>query len=89
MGVIVIGLATPRSASENFECFCQHLGRPAKSLGVPVTSLGVPATLLAVPVTSLGSLQIIVAKSEKYNVLFGIAAGARGNHSYYLSFNDF
>jgi hypothetical protein len=44
MGVSVIGLETPRSAGENFEFTCQHLGVPAISLGAPTTSLGAPGS---------------------------------------------
>ena len=70
------------------------LGAPTTSLIVPATSLGAAATSLGAPTTSLGALatsleapQITVEQSEK-NVLFGNAASAPGNHSYYLSFND-
>ena len=35
MGVIVIGLGTPRSARENFGCTWEHLGAPTTSLGAP------------------------------------------------------
>jgi len=75
MGVIVIGLETPRSAGESFVCTWEHLGAPATSLGAPATSLGAP--------------RITVEQSGKNNVFFGNAAGAPGNHSYYLLFNDF
>ena len=44
MGVIVIGLGTPRSAGENFGCTWEHLGAPATSLGAPTTSLGAPGS---------------------------------------------
>jgi hypothetical protein len=80
MGVIVISLGTPRSAGENFGRTWEHLGAPATSLGAPTTSLGAPAT-------SLGAPRITVDQSGK-NIFFGNAAGAPGNHSYYLSFND-
>jgi len=82
MGVIVIGLGTPQSAGENFSCTWEHLGAPATSLGATVTSLGAPAT-------SLGAPRITVEQSGKNNILFGNGAGAYGNHSYYLSFNDY
>jgi len=39
MGVIVIGLRTPRSAGENFGCILEQLELPATSLGAPTTSL--------------------------------------------------
>jgi len=94
MGVIVLSLETPRSAGENFGCTWEHLGAPATSLGPPATSLGAPATSLGgpttslgAPATSLGAPRIIVEQSRK-TIFFGNAAGAPGNHSYYLSFND-
>jgi hypothetical protein len=46
-----------------------------------VTNLGAPATCLGAP-------GIAVEQPEKNNIVFGNAAGAAGNHSYYLSFND-
>jgi len=96
MGVTVISLGTPRSTGENFSCTWDHLGLPATTLGSPMTSLGVPATCLGSPMTSLGALatslgapQITVEQSGKNDVFFGNAAGAPGNHRYYLSFNNF
>jgi len=96
MGAIVKGLGTPRSAGENFGCTWVHLGAPATSLGAPATSLGAPATTLGAPATSLGAPAtslgappITVEQSGNNNIFFGNAAGAPGNHSYYLSFNDF
>ena len=44
---------------------------------------------LGAPAISLGSLRITIEQSGKNNVFFGNAAGAPGNHSYYLSFNNF
>jgi len=71
-----------------------HLGVPATSLGGPatsleglVTSLGAPTTSLGAPETSLGASRITVELSGN-NIFFGNAAGASGNHSYYISFND-
>ena len=81
MGVIVISLRTPRCAGENFGCTWEHLGAPATSLGAPTTSLGARTK-------SLGAPRITVEQFGK-NIFFGNAAGAPGNHSYYLSFNDF
>jgi len=40
-------------------------------------------------VTSLGAPRIAVEQSRNNNIFFGNAAGAPGNRSYYLSFNDF
>jgi len=79
MEVIMTSLGTPRSAGENFGCTWGNLGAPATFLGEPATCLGVPAT-------TLGALRIPVEQSGKN--IFGTAAGAPGNHSYYLSFND-
>jgi len=44
MGVIVLGLGTPRSAGENFGSTWEQLAAPAISLGAPKTSLGAPAS---------------------------------------------
>ena len=52
-----------------------HLGARETSLGAPATSLGAP--------------QNTVEKSGKYNIFFRNAAGGPGNHSYYISFNDY
>ena len=81
MGVIVISFGTHRSAGENFRCTWEHLGAPATSLGAPMTSLGALAT-------SLGAPRITVQQSGN-NILIGNAAGAPGNHSSYLLFNDY
>jgi hypothetical protein len=50
--------------------------------------MGAPATNLGVPATSLGALRITVEQSGKNNSFFGNAAGAPGNHNYFLLFND-
>jgi len=88
MGVILISLGTPRSARENFGCTWEHLGAPATSLGAPAPSLGAPTISLRALATTLESPGITVEQSGK-NIFFGHAAGAPGNHTYYLSFNDF
>jgi hypothetical protein len=70
---------------QDWECRRQaweHLGARTTSLGAPATSLGAPAT-------SLGAPRITVEQSGRNNIFFGNTAGAPGNHSYYLSFNDF
>jgi len=54
-----------------------------------VSSLGVPVTSLGAPATSLGAPRITVEQSGKNNISFGNAAGAPGNHSYYILFNDY
>jgi len=99
MGVIVISLRTSRSAGENFACTWEHLGVPATSLEAPTTSLGAPTTSLGAPTTSLGAPTTRLGapgstsnhcKAEWENdIFFGNVAGAPGNHSYYLSFDDF
>jgi len=51
--------------------------------------LGVPMASLDTPATSLGAPRITAEQCGRNNIVFGNAAGAPGNHSYYLSFNDF
>jgi len=68
-------------------------------MGVIWTDLGIPPSArenygctwkyLGGPSTCLRALQIIVKQSGKNNILFENAAGAPGNYSYYLSFNNF
>jgi len=58
-----------------FGCTWEHLWSPIRSLEAPVTSLGAPP--------------IIIEQSRRKKIFFGNTAGAPGNHSYYLSFNDF
>jgi len=43
---------------------------------------------LRVTATCLGTSQITVEQSRNNNIFFGNTAGAPGNHSYYLLFND-
>ena len=69
----------------NWEC----RGQAWEHLGAPVTNLGAQATNLGAPVTNHGAPLITVEQSGKNNIFFGNTAGAPGNHSYYLSFNDF
>jgi hypothetical protein len=78
----MISLETSRSAGAKFGCTWEHLGEPPTSLEAPTTGLEAPAR-------SLGALQITVEQSGKNNIFFGNSPGAPGNHSYYLSFNDF
>jgi hypothetical protein len=59
------------------------------TLGAPTTRLGALMTSLGAPATRLGAPQITVEQCGKNNVFFGNAAGAPGNYSYSLSFNDF
>jgi len=65
-----------------------HLGAPGTSLRAPTTSLGAPTTSLGAPATSLGAPRITVEQFGKNNIFPGNTAGAPGNQSYYLSFND-
>ena len=70
----------------------------SSTMGVIVISLEAPRSAgenvrctwehLGAPATSLGAPQITVDQSGKNNIFFGNAAGAPGNHSYYLSFNN-
>jgi hypothetical protein len=62
---------------------------PATSLGAPTTNLEVPTTGLGAPAISLGAPQITVHQSGKNHIFFGNAAGALGDYSYSISFNDF
>jgi len=75
MGVIVRRLGTPRNAGENFGCTWEHRQQVRERRGESWEHLGTP--------------WITVEQSGKNNVFFGNAAGAPGNHSYYLLFNDF
>jgi len=75
MGVIVMSLGTPRSAGENIGSTCERRRHVWESLGTPAASLGYP--------------RITVEQCGKNNIPFRNAAGAPGNHSYYLLFNDF
>jgi hypothetical protein len=52
------------------------------------TSLRVPMTSLGAPTTILGAPRVTVEPFGK-NIFFGNTAGAPGNHSYYISFNNF
>jgi hypothetical protein len=47
--VIVMGLGTPRSAGENFECTWKHLRAPAASLGAPTTNQRAPGSAHDMP----------------------------------------
>jgi hypothetical protein len=82
----------PNHEQSIWECLgapATNWGAPATSLEAPATSLGAPATSLGAPATSLGAPRITVEQSGKNNIFFGNAAGAPGNHSYYVSFNNF
>lgn len=79
-------MAAVRSSSERQRHTWVHMDLPAKSLAAPTNSLGAPAKMLGVPTSSLGAPEFPVEQSEKHNIFIGIAAGAAGNLSYYLSF---
>ena len=76
-----------RQAWEHRKQAWEHLGAPATNLGALATNLGALATNLGVPATCLGAPRITVEQFGK-NIFFENAAGAPGNHSYYLLFND-
>jgi len=86
LGALAISLGVPATS---LEAPSTSLEAAATSLWAQATSLGAQATSLGAQATSLGAPRITVEQSEKNNILFGNAAGAPGNHSYYLSFNDF
>ena len=105
MGVIVGGLGTPRRTGETFGCTWEHLRAPATSLGAPMTSPGAPGSagheagsagdmsgsagdIWRSTATSLGAPRNAVEQYGK-NIFVGNTAHAPGNHSYYLSFNDY
>ena len=74
----ITGWSNPRvdwTDAVAFRCTWEHLGAPTTSLGAPATSLG--------------ACRITVEQSGRNNIFFGNAASVPGNHSYYLSFNDF
>jgi hypothetical protein len=61
-------------------------------MGGPTTSLGAPGSAGDNPERAgdkSGSTSTTVEQSGKNNIVFRNAAGTAGNHSYYLSFNDF
>ena len=89
MGVIVIGLGTPQSARGNIGCSGEHQQQACERRGQSWEHLGAPSTSLGVPETRLGAPRIAVEQSGKNNIVVGNAAGAPGNHSFYLSSNDF
>jgi len=79
------------SISEEDQTPGGHSGRPSEELGGRATRLGAPTTGLGAPRsagTTLGAPQITVKQAGKNNIFFGNAAGAPGNHSYYISFNN-
>jgi len=66
------------------------------NLAVLMTYLGALMIILGAPTTSLGTLppclgapQTTVEQFGKNNIFFGNAAGAPGNHSYYILYNNF
>jgi len=65
------------------------VGALASCLGAPATTLEVLTTGLGMPATSLEALQITLKQSGNDDIFFGNRTGVPGNHSYYLSFNEF
>jgi hypothetical protein len=88
--------AKPGSADDKPGITWEHVGAMVTSIRVLATTLKVLAKSLGTPTTTLGRLmiclrvpRITVQQSADTNILFGNISGAPGNHSYYLSFNDF
>jgi len=85
--------------SGEYQTLGGHSCWPSEELGGPATSLGVPTTSLGAGGNSSdkagsagdrsGSTSNHSRAVRENNILFGNAAGVPGNHSYYLSFNDF
>jgi len=67
----------------------EHQPQALEHLGVLATSPGAATADLCVATINLGAHQITVEQFGKHIIIFGNAAGVPGNHSYYLSFNDF
>jgi len=87
---------SPGRAGDNaagiYKVWCQpweHLGSPATSLGALTRSLSVLPTSLVALSTFLGAAGNAGNKPGKIDIFFRYTTGARGNHSYYFSFNDF
>ena len=74
-------MGAPGSTWERRRQAWEHLDAPASSLGAPTTILGALAT-------SLGAPRNTVEQSAKTNIFVGNAAGAPGNHSYYILINN-
>ena len=85
MGAIVISLGTPRSSRESFGRTWNHRGgseSPGDKPGSADDKSGSPGNKSGC--TSNHSTAV-----WENNIIFGNAAGVPGNHSYYLSFNNF
>jgi len=80
----MIGLGTLWSTGEDFGCTWEHLGVPERSLEVPTTCQGA----LGSTSNMSGSTSNCSRAVWENHILFGNVAGAPGNHSYYLSFNQ-
>jgi hypothetical protein len=59
------------------------------SMGVSTTYLEAWMTFLASLRICLGASRIAVEQFEKYNNMWGNAAGVPGDHSYYVTLNYF
>jgi hypothetical protein len=81
-----------------FRCTSEHLGVPVTSLGPPTISLGAPGSVSAKLESAdnkpgsadhrPGSM-LNHSRAVWENIFFGNAAGAPGNDSHYLLFNNF
>jgi len=73
---------TPWSTWEHTKQAWEHRLQAWEELGAPPTCLGLLTIILGAP-------WITVQQSGENIIFFEKAAGAHGNHSYYLSFNNF
>jgi len=83
-GVIVISLGTPQSAGEEFGCTWEHLGAPGTAGDKSGSADDKPWS----PGDNSGSTSNHSRAVWQNNIFIGDVAGASGNHSYYLLFND-
>ena len=94
------GVNLDASIAGEYETLGGHSCWPSDYLGVPVTSLGVPMTSLGAPGSTgdkPGSAGDKSGRASNYcravweiqHLLWQCCWCAPGNHSYYLSFNDF
>jgi len=92
LGVIIISLRTPWSTGENLGCtwgrrwqVWEHRHKPGSTWECQREAREHRQQAWE----HLGAPQITVKQSGKNDIIFANGAGATGNHSYYLSFNDF
>jgi len=89
MGMIFISVGILQSTEENIGCTWEHLEVLPTCLEGLQISMGMPITILGVLVKILQAPWITTELSQKNNICFRNTAGTPGNHSYYLSSNDF